>query len=94
MAKTSMAVMNGQSTLIVKLDKETNMVTIDGKILREIRCPQCKAFVAYDHDLLGTMVKQCPKCGISNTYTFKQLRTSSNLAKINTYLIEKLKGGE
>lgn len=89
-----MAVMSGQSILIAKLDKETNMVTIDGKILREVRCPECKAFVIYDHDLLGTMVKQCPKCGRSNTFIFKQLRTSSNLAKIEVYLIEKLKGGE
>lgn len=70
------------------------MVTIDGKILREIRCPDCKAFVAYDHDLLGTLVKQCPKCGRQNTFVFKQLKTRANLDRIEAYLIEKLKGGE
>ena len=71
------------------------MVNIDGKIMREVRCPDCKAFVVYDHDLLGTMVKQCPKCGRSNTFIFKQLKTKSNLDKIETYLIQKIeKGGE
>lgn len=68
---------------------------INNEIYREVRCPECKAFVVYDCDLIGTMAKQCDKCGTFNKYTFKQLKTSANLAKIDQYLIEtKRKGGK
>jgi len=67
---------------------------INNEIYREVRCPDCKAFVVYDCDLIGTMAKQCEKCGNFNKYTFKQLKTKSNMAKIDTYLVEIKKGGE
>jgi DNA-directed RNA polymerase subunit RPC12/RpoP len=69
-------------------------VEINGKLYREIRCPNCKHMIGYDHDLLGTFGYNCPKCGIFSSITFKQLKTASNQARIALYMIEKLRGGE
>lgn len=48
------------------------MITINGKVYREIRCTECRKLMGYEYILMGRQCFICPRCGKTNEHIYKQ----------------------
>lgn len=61
----------------------------EGRIYREVRCPNCRAFICDEYIRLGRIRFKCFRCGRIIIMEFKPHRSKRQKASGNTNLKEK-----
>jgi hypothetical protein len=79
--------MNSQSIISVK--SEHNMITINEKGYKELRCKNdsCRKLIAYEKIRVGRLCYICSRCGETNEFEFTMLKTKENNAIIQNELL-------
>lgn len=71
------------------------MIELNGKKVREVRCPVCHAFITYERIYAGIIVHTCSKCGETSTFTYKFFDVPAVRAMIDLlFAMPKRKGGK
>ena len=58
------------------------MPTINDKLYREIRCPNCRRLLGYEYIYAGRLAFYCNRCGELTEMDFKHTQTKENVAII------------
>lgn len=53
------------------------MITIKGKVYRELRCENCRDLICFEYIFAGRIAYPCPRCGHTNIFNFPYLKTKS-----------------
>lgn len=71
------------------------MITIKGRYYRELRCQDCRHLICFEYIAAGRVAHICSRCGHTNTFDFKYLKTKNVTDTMNEeFEIKTLKGGE
>ena len=59
--------------------EQPNKLKVDdeGRVYREIRCTQCRTWLADEYLYSGRLVLKCPRCGAIMRLKFKHIREKS-----------------
>jgi phage FluMu protein Com len=55
-----------------------NMITINSKVYKELRCSKCQKFIVYQNVAAGVLCYICPRCEHLNEFVFKYLKNDEN----------------
>lgn len=58
------------------------MPTINDKLYREIRCPDCRRLLGYEYVYAGRLAFYCNRCGELVELDFKHAQTKENIGII------------